>query len=113
MISLDGGECQSAEDEGIEQDSGEAEESAAASASATTTTNAAMTMTSLSHVMDVSPPFYRPPFCLNVNGRDSTKKKSKVAKTRNIIRTPKKHHVHREGKKDEEFILKKKLQYFI
>ncbi|XP_057379432.1 protein spire homolog 1-like [Daphnia carinata] len=64
LTSADTGECQSAEDEGIEQDSGEVEESAAtANVSVETTSNAstsssaaaaaaAATMTSLSHVMD-------------------------------------------------------------
>ncbi|XP_046632352.1 protein spire homolog 1-like isoform X3 [Daphnia pulicaria] len=68
LTSADEGECQSAEDEGIEQDSGEAEDSAAAAAAAsvssTSTTSsssasaaaaaaaAASAMTSLSHVMD-------------------------------------------------------------
>lgn len=70
LTSADAGECQSAEDEGIEQDSGEVEESAAmanvnvettSNASSTSSSSAAVaaaaaaaaaTMTSLSHVMD-------------------------------------------------------------
>lgn len=72
LALTDSGECQSAEDEGIEQDSGEVEESAAmanvnvettSNASSTSSSSAAVaaaaaaaaaTMTSLSHVMDVS-----------------------------------------------------------
>jgi hypothetical protein len=82
FVHQDEGECQSAEDEGIEQDSGEAEDSAmalaaAAAAAATSSASsnvgaaaaaasasAAATVTSLSHVMDVSHRSFLLPFLL-------------------------------------------------
>jgi hypothetical protein len=80
FVHQDEGECQSAEDEGIEQDSGEAEDSAMAlaaaaaaassassnvgAATAAASASAAATVTSLSHVMDVSHRSFLLPFLL-------------------------------------------------